>query len=43
MGDSTFNGISILLCTEFYWIKEVVIINKSINNNVRYTLYCSLI
>ena len=30
MGDGTFNGITLLLCTDSYIIKEVVFFNKCV-------------
>jgi hypothetical protein len=40
MGDGTFNGISLLLCTDSYTIKEIVLlINVLI---IKYDVHCTI-
>ena len=40
MRDGTFNGITLLLCTDSYSIKEVVILMNVLM--IRYNIYCNI-
>lgn len=36
MGDGTFNGITLLLCTDSYWIRELVLLINVLIINMIY-------
>src|SRR5271154_1862252 len=40
MGDGTFNGITLLLCTDFYSIKEVVLLINVLV--IKYDIHCTI-
>ena len=40
MGDGTFNGISLLLCTDSYTIKEIVLLINVLL--IKYDIHCSI-
>ena len=40
MGDGTFNGITLLLCTDYYSIKEVVLLINVLV--IKYNIYCTI-
>jgi len=40
MGDGTFNGITLLLCTDSYLIKEVVLLINVLV--IKYNIHCTI-